>query len=50
MERDIGKVSIELIGKRRMATLIFGETDDVAVLGKTSLEVFGLELDPVRDV
>ena len=44
----MGEVGIELIGRRRMITVIFGETDDTTVLGVTALESFGLEVDPVR--
>jgi predicted aspartyl protease len=48
VERDLGEVGIELIGRRRTITVMFGETDDTTVLGVTALESFGLEVDPVR--
>jgi len=48
IERDIGEVGIELMGRRRTVTVIFGEEDDVVVLGVTALEAFGLEVDPVK--
>jgi predicted aspartyl protease len=48
VERDLGEVGIELMGRRRTITVIFGETDDTTVLGVTALESFGLEVDPVR--
>jgi predicted aspartyl protease len=48
VERDLGEVGIELVGRRRTITAIFGETDDTTVLGVTALESFGLEVDPVR--
>jgi clan AA aspartic protease len=48
VERDLGEVGIELMGRRRTITAIFGETDDTTVLGVTALESFGLEVDPVR--
>jgi len=48
VERDLGEVGIELMGRRRTITVIFGETDDAIVLGVTALESFGLEVDPVR--
>ena len=48
VERDLGEVGIELMGRRRTITAIFGETDDTTVLGVTALELFGLEVDPVR--
>jgi predicted aspartyl protease len=44
----LGEVGIELMGRRRIITVIFGETDDTTVLGVTALESFGLEVDPVR--
>jgi len=48
VERDIGEVGVELMGRKRTVTVIFGEAGDIAVLGITALEAFGLELDPVR--
>lgn len=48
VERDVGEVGVELLGRRRTVTVIFGETDDVTVLGVTALEDFGLEVDPVK--
>lgn len=48
VERDVGEVGVKLMGKRRTVTVIFGEVDDVTVLGVTALEAFGLEVDPVR--
>jgi len=48
VERDIGEVGVGLMGRRRTVTVIFGETDDITVLGITALEAFGLEVDPVR--
>ncbi len=48
IERDVGEVCIELMGRRRTVTVIFGESDDIIVLGITALEALGLEVDPVR--
>jgi aspartyl protease family protein len=48
VERDLGEVGIELMGRRRTITVIFGETDDTTLLGVTALESFNLEVDPVR--
>jgi len=48
VERDVGEAGVELMGRRRTATVIFGEADDMTVLGVTALEAFGLEVDPVR--
>jgi aspartyl protease family protein len=50
IERDVGEVGIELMGRRRTVTVIFGEAEDLVVLGITALEAFGLELDPVRGI
>ena len=47
VERDIGEVGIELMGRRRTVTVILGE-EDITVLGVTALEAFGLEVDPVK--
>ena len=33
-----------------MVPVIFGEADDAVVVGVTALEIFGLEVDPVRGV
>jgi hypothetical protein len=38
VERDLGEVGIELMGRRRTITaMIFDETDDATVLGVTAL-------------
>ena len=48
IERDIGEVGIELMGRRRTVTVIMSEEEDITVLGVTALEAFGLEVDPVK--
>ena len=48
VERDVGEVGVEVMGRRRTVTVIFGESDDMIVLGVTALEALGLEVDPVR--
>ncbi len=48
VERDLGEVGIELMGRRRTITVMFGETDDATVLGVTALESFRLEVDPCK--
>ncbi len=50
VERDIGEIGIEVLGKRRTIVVIFGEAEDLVVLGVTALEALGLEVDPVRGV
>ncbi len=48
VERDVGDVGLMLMGERRIVPVIFGETEDTMVIGVTALEIFGLEVDPVR--
>ena len=48
VERDVGDVGLILMGERRIVPVIFGETEDTMVVGVIALEVFGLEVDPVR--
>jgi len=47
IEREIGWALIEYGGKRRVVPVIFGEKEDTAVLGATSLESLGYQVDPV---
>jgi len=47
VEREIGWALIEYGGKRRVVSVIFGEKEDTAVLGATSLESLGFQVDPV---
>lgn len=49
VERDIGLVSIEVEGRFTYTIVVFGE-EDVYLLGVTTLEELGLEVDPVRGV
>ncbi len=48
VERDIGEAGLLLMGERRTVPVIFGEAEDAIVIGATALEIFGLEVDPVR--
>uniref|UniRef100_A0A7C4FG86 Aspartyl protease n=1 Tax=Thermofilum pendens TaxID=2269 RepID=A0A7C4FG86_THEPE len=48
VERDVGEAGLLLMGERRTVPVIFGETEDAVVIGVTALEIFGLEVDPVR--
>ena len=50
IERDVGNVAVEVVGRRSLGTVpvIFGEPGDKVVLGVTALEMLGLEVDPVR--
>jgi clan AA aspartic protease len=47
VERDIGWALIEYGGKRRVVPVVFGEREDTPVLGATSLEALGYQVDPV---
>ncbi|BDR92623.1 hypothetical protein [Vulcanisaeta souniana] len=47
VERDVGGAIIEVMGRRGAVTVIFGEEEDVNVLGVTALEALGLEIDVV---
>ena len=47
VERDLGWALIEYGGKRRVVPVIFGEPKDTSVLGATSLESLGYQVDPV---
>ncbi|MGC8608019.1 MAG: aspartyl protease family protein [Vulcanisaeta sp.] len=48
VERDVGEAGLVVMGRRRIVPVIFGETEDTIVIGVTALEIFGLEVDPVR--
>jgi len=50
VERDVGEAGLVLLGRRRVVPIVFGEEGDVAVIGTTALEIFGLEVDVVRGV
>jgi clan AA aspartic protease len=47
VERDIGWALVEYGGKRRVVPVIFGEGGDAPVLGATTLEALGYQVDPV---
>jgi predicted aspartyl protease len=50
VERDVGEVGMVLMGRRRIVQVIFGEDGDLAVVGVTALEIFGLVVNAVRGV
>ena len=50
VERDVGEVGMVLMGRRRIVPVIFGEDGDLAVVGVTALEIFGLVVNAVRGV
>lgn len=47
VEREIGWALIEYSGKRRVVPVIFGEKEDTPMLGATSLESLGFQIDPI---
>jgi clan AA aspartic protease len=47
VERKVGWALIEYGGKRRVVPVIFGEKEDASILGATSLESLGFQVDPV---
>jgi len=49
VERDIGLAGIEVEGRFTYTIVVFGE-ENVYLLGVTTLEELGLEVDPVRGV
>jgi clan AA aspartic protease len=48
VERDLGSAIFEYQGERGDSLVIFGEEGDSPLLGATTLEGFGLILDPFR--
>lgn len=48
VERDLGSAIFEYQGQRGDSLVIFGEQGDSPLLGATTLEGFGLILDPFR--
>lgn len=47
VERDIGVAVLEYEGNRAGAPVVFGEPEDTPILGATSLEALGYQVDPV---
>lgn len=46
IEREIGAVEIEIDGQNTYSVVIFGDESDAEVLGVTTLEELGLQVDP----
>ncbi len=46
-ERPIGPVKVELDGRQRTVSCVFGESGEPSVMGATTLEVFLLSVGPV---
>jgi len=47
VERDIGGAAVEYEGRRAVVPIIFGEPEDIPVLGATALESLGYQIDPL---
>lgn len=47
IEREVGAAEVEINGESVYSVIVFGESDDVEVLGVTTLEELGLQVDPV---
>lgn len=47
IEREVGAAEIEINGQSTYSIVVFGEDFDVEVLGVTTLEELGLQVDPV---
>lgn len=47
IKRDIGVAVVEYLDAVAGTNVIFGEEDDIPVLGVTTLEELGLEVDPI---
>ena len=48
IQRKMGNAGFEYLGEIAHAPVIFGEEGDAALMGVTTLEGFGLVLDPFR--
>jgi clan AA aspartic protease len=47
IERDVGAVEVEINGHTTYSVVVFGEGSDAEVLGVTTLEELGLQVDTV---
>ena len=47
VERDVGGAIVEYVERRALVPIVFGEPEDVPVLGATALESLGYQVDPV---
>lgn len=47
VERDVGVAILEYEDRRIGAPVIFGEANDIPVLGVTSIEALGYQVDPL---
>jgi len=47
VERDVGGTAVEYEGRCAVVPIVFGEPEDIPVLGATALESLGYRIDPV---
>jgi predicted aspartyl protease len=47
IERDVGGTVVEYGERRAIVPIVFGEPEDIPVLGATALESLGYQIDPV---
>lgn len=47
IERDGGTAHVEVEGRGYRVPLVFGDEKDVEVLGATTLEILGFQVDPI---
>jgi len=47
IEREVGLAEVEIQGQSTYSVIVFGEPEDTQVLGVTTLEELGLQVDPV---
>jgi clan AA aspartic protease len=47
-QRHVGNAVVEVNGEATACRVVFGESDDAALLGLAALEQLGLAVDPVR--
>ena len=47
IERDGGTAHVEVEGRGYKVPVVFGDEKDVEVLGATTLEILGLQVDPI---
>jgi predicted aspartyl protease len=47
VERDIGGAAVEYGERRAIVPIIFGEPEDIPVLGATAPESLGYQIDPI---
>jgi len=47
VERDGASAAVELMGKQDDVPVVFGEKEDMPVIGMTTLEILGFQIDDV---